>query len=106
RYITRASVGVVADHPTDGEGGFAATCSGVLLDATRVLTAAHCVQGRMERVFSLASFQTFGIKKKAVHPEYREGQSAHDVAIACLSAPAHPTAIPVQRFGRFERYAE
>jgi hypothetical protein len=92
------SVGV--EHGAGGSGVF---CSGAILDATHVLTAAHCV---VDASGAAAPPSTFTVRAGAtnvlappsdrqdrqvaavrVHPGYAAGAEADDVAVLVLSSP-------------------
>lgn len=79
--------------------GSAATCTGTLLTATRVLTAAHCLRGGVSRVV-VARFDADGnaspvvARSWVVHPRFRDTAEGffNDAAVVELSAAlANPT---------------
>jgi hypothetical protein len=70
-------------------------CSGTLLEADLVLTAAHCVErgarASLEVYFApspeLPSGAHRGIRRSVVHPEYDRMRDDHDLALVWLDAP-------------------
>ncbi len=79
---------VVLITAKSGKGGRTGYCCGVLLGPTIVLSAAHGVTGyeRWEVVAPYAKGGAAHVAGKAVraHPDYRPGQSEHDLAVLLL----------------------
>ena len=81
----------------------AATCSGSILDATHVLTAAHCTFEEGGQAFPASDYHVFAgldpaggaspeeqfreVRSVRVEPNYRRGQDGDDVAVLEVTSP-------------------
>ena len=83
--------------------GGTSRCSGTVIGAQAVLTAAHCVSGNpIEVTVSVGGTTDISAQSFAVHPEYRPGPYSLDLAVVTTSRPIGRRAIPllVTRTGR------
>lgn len=73
-------------------------CSGVILDNTTILTAAHCLAGRTKAddifvILGVPSKKQFSLDKKmrvksfVIHPQYEDTALLNDLAIVKLAQP-------------------
>ena len=90
-------------------GGLAEFCSGVLLDADHVLTAAHCVEEGTQTLVSsgihaivhLASFSNLPDDGSHIHPDYVNVGNGSDIAVLDLVVPItkiNPATLPDQNY--------
>ncbi|XP_041366834.1 fibrinolytic enzyme, isozyme C-like [Gigantopelta aegis] len=97
-HIIGGSDADIADYPYQCSLRYSGshTCGCVILSASKILTAAHCVDGREASRFSVIAGQTdrtvgqdISITGFAMHPNYNNGDYTfyNDVATATLSAP-------------------
>lgn len=86
-------------------------CSGVLIDDTWILTAAHCVKGRTAGeievavgIYDLSNFAgpRIPVKSIHIHPQYNSTQLTKDIALIELSQPSSQPKIRLFSGNSFE----
>lgn len=91
---------VTSGHPSvgrlslDGHDGLSYACTGTLVGARTVLSAAHCIEDIAKATFNVGG-QTYAVAQMIPHPAYTSQPTRNDVAILRLTqAPSvQPTAV-------------
>ena len=83
-------------HAEEPNAYYAQFCSGVLIDKSWVLTAAHCVQGMSANAIQIAvgaydlnTVSRTPVKTIIVHPQYNSLSLHNDIALIQLSYPSN-----------------
>ncbi|MBX2847158.1 MAG: serine protease [Acidiferrobacterales bacterium] len=86
---------------TDGGGNIITFCGGTLIAPFKVLTAAHCSQGRASNYFVFPGFYSFSdgitpnnlirVSSVANHPDYEDSNLDYDIAVMTLSSRVSTT---------------
>lgn len=97
---------VVLLNMRDRDGFAAGACSGTVISARAILTAAHCLTGGVGSVrVWLGSGSEIVAESFTAHPAYTSGGSAVDVGVVLMAQPIGRTPIPLL-LGRDARVGE
>jgi hypothetical protein len=78
-----------------GKGNTGMACTGTVISSTSILTAAHCVMGQPSHIHVENSKVLRAASAYYIHPGYRGGRSAFDLAIVKVAEPMPIGPVPL-----------